>query len=107
MSSIPTYALAPTFLGVARSDRNAAFCIAGAPFDIGTTNRSGARFGPQAIRSASRMLVDGDHPASWRDSTKLDLADIGNFSLALGDVPRSLAMLEEQAAGIPHLLTLG
>jgi agmatinase len=107
MSLIPTYALAPTFLGVTRTDRQAAFCIAGAPFDIGTTNRSGARLGPQAIRSASRMLVDGDHPASWRDLTKLDLADIGNFALALGDIPESLTVLEEQATGIPHLVTLG
>jgi agmatinase len=107
MSSTPTYALPPTFLGVTRSDRKAAYCIAGAPFDIGTTFRSGARFGPEAIRRASRMLVDGDHPGRWVNPAALDLADIGNFSLALGDLPRSLALLEAQAAGIAHLVTLG
>jgi len=107
MSHTPTYALPATFLGVARTDKRAAFCVAGAPFDIGTTNRSGARFGPHAIRHASRMLVDGDHPARWLNVSTLELADIGNFSLAVGDIPQSLAMLEEQAAGIPHLLTLG
>ena len=107
MSHTPTYALPATFLGVTRTDKHAAFCVAGAPFDIGTTNRSGARFGPHAIRHASRMLVDGDHPARWLNVSTLELADIGNFSLALGDIPQSLAMLEEQAAGIPHLLTLG
>jgi agmatinase len=107
MNAVPTYALPSTFLGVTRVDRAAAFCIAGAPFDIGTTNRSGARFGPHAIRHASRMLVDGDHPTRWLEPAKLDLADIGNFSLALGDIPQSLAMLEEQATGIGHLLTLG
>ena len=30
--------------------------------DIGTTNRSGTRDGPAAIRRASRMLTDGAHP---------------------------------------------
>jgi len=107
MSSTPTYALSATFLGLARTTRSAAYCVAGAPFDIGTTFRSGARFGPDAIRQASRMLVDGDHPTRWLDPATLDLADIGNFSLALGDIPQSLAMLEAQAADIAHLITLG
>ncbi len=48
--------------------------IAGIPFDIGTTNRPGARFGPQAIRQASRMLVDGDHPKTFVDVPRLPLA---------------------------------
>jgi agmatinase len=107
MGAVPTYALPATFLGVARTDRNAAFCVAGAPFDLRTTNRSGARFGPQAIRQASRMLVDGEHPRRWIDPAGLDIADIGNFSMALGDMPQSLALLEAQATGIGHLITLG
>jgi agmatinase len=107
MGSTATYALPPTFLGVTRSDRQAAYCVAGAPFDIGTTFRSGARFGPEAIRRASRMLVDGDHPTRWVNPGALDLADIGNFAMALGDLPKSLALIEAQAAGIEHLVTLG
>jgi agmatinase len=107
MASFPTYALPSSFLGVERVDRHATYCIAGAPFDIGTTNRSGARFGPQAIRHASRMLVDGEHPTRWVNPAKLNIADIGNFSLALGDIPQSLARLEEQAKGLAHLITLG
>ena len=107
MSSTPTYALPSTFLGVARKAKSAAYCVAGAPFDIGTTFRSGARFGPEAIRRASRMLVDGDHPQRWNNPGALDLADIGNFALVLGDLPKSLTLLEAQAAGIAHLVTLG
>jgi arginase family enzyme len=107
MGSTPTYALAPGFLGVTRTNKDAAYCVAGAPFDIGTSNRSGARFGPQAIRQASRMLVDGDHPTRWLEPARLDLADIGNFALALGDIPQSLALLEAQAAETRHLVTLG
>ena len=103
----PTFALSPSFLGIARSDRDAMFCVAGIPFDLGTSNRGGTRFGPQAIRQASRMLVDGDHPTCWRDLAALPLADIGNFDLALGDLPSSLARIEAQADGLKHLLTLG
>jgi agmatinase len=106
-SGPPTFSVPETFLGVERRDRGAEFCVAGAPLDIGTTNRSGARFGPRAIRQASRMLVDGEHPRGWVDPSKLSLADIGDFRVALGDMPASLARIEEQAAGIQHLVTLG
>jgi agmatinase len=102
-----TYAVAPTFLGVARRDRDAAICVAGIPFDIGTSNRSGTRFGPAAIRTASRMLVDGANPYHWIDPATLPLADIGDFALALGDIPASLALIEEAAAGVAHLVALG
>jgi agmatinase len=107
MAAIPTFALPPTFLGVARSDREAPFCVAGIPFDLATTNRSGARLGPQAIRQASRMLVDGDHPGRWLEPGTLDLADIGNFALVLGELGASLKAIEAQAAGLAHLVALG
>ena len=107
MAGTPTFAVPPSFLGTARTDRDAAFVVAGIPLDIGTTNRSGARDGPRAIRQASRMLVDGAHPASWVDPAVLSLSDAGDFALALGDTKGSLRLIEEQAAGIAHLLALG
>jgi agmatinase len=107
MTSVPTFATRPNFLGIERANRDAAICIAGVPFDLGTSNRPGARFGPAAIRQASRMLVDGDHPASWAEVETLDLADIGDFHIAHGEIPGSLAKIEEQAAKIEHLVTLG
>ncbi len=107
MTGVATYAIPPTFLGTSRSDRASAVCIAGIPLDLGTTTRSGARFGPGAIRQASRMLVDGEHPQHWVDPTKLPLADIGDFAIALGDLVGSLALIEEQAHRIEHLVALG
>jgi agmatinase len=107
VSAPPTYAVPPTFLGIAGRDRAAPLCIAGIPHDIGTTNRSGARFGPAAIRGASRMLVDGDHPEHWIDPAKLPLADIGDFVTALGDIAASLALIEKEARDIAHLVALG
>ena len=107
MALTPTFALGPRFMGIARDDATARFCIAGLPIDLGTTNRGGARDGPAAIRAASRMLRDGVHPASWRDPLALDLADIGNLEIALGDIAASFARIEAQAARTSHLLALG
>ncbi|MFO1102784.1 MAG: agmatinase [Methylocystis sp.] len=106
MSDTPTFAARPTFLGAeARAD--AAFVVAGVPFDIGATNRSGARFGPQAIRYASRMLIDGAHPLHWMSPSDLSLADVGDFAIALGDITASLKLIEAQASNYAHLVTLG
>jgi agmatinase len=107
MSDLPTFSLPSAFLGLSRRDPAAALCVAGIPFDIGTTNRSGARFGPHAIRHASRMLVDGAHPRTWVDPSALAISDLGNFSIALGDIPASMTAIEEQAAAIGHLVALG
>src|SRR5215472_10794067 len=103
MTSVPTFATRPTFLGLEQANADAAICIAGIPFDLGTSNRPGARFGPAAIRQASRMLVDGDHPASWAEIETMDLSDVGDFRIAHGDIESTLAKLEEQAATIRHL----
>ncbi|HYZ34742.1 MAG TPA: agmatinase [Crenalkalicoccus sp.] len=107
MARPPTFATPPGFLGIGRSDPGAAFVVAGVPLDLGTTNRAGARDGPAAIRRASRMLVDGAHPEHWVDPRALDIADIGDFALALGDIPASLGLIESQAAACRHLVALG
>ena len=107
MTQTPTFAIRPSFLGIERTNAEAAICVAGIPFDLGTSNRPGARFAPAAIRQASRMLVDGDHPASWADMKVIDLADIGDFCIAHGDIPGTLAKIEEQAAPLKHLVALG
>ncbi len=107
MAGVPTFATPSTFLGILRLQAEADIHIAGIPLDIGTTNRSGARFGPAAIRTASRMLVDGDHPHWWIDPAALSVADIGDFDIALGDIENSLALIQEQAAASPHLIALG
>ena len=107
MSSTPTFAVRPSFLGIERNDRGASICVAGIPYDLGTSNRPGARFGPAAIRQASRMLVDGDHPLDWADPARLDVTDIGDFEIAHGDIQGSLARIEAQANGLNHLIAFG
>jgi len=59
-----------TFLGVGRCDwadpstyADADVVILGAPFDGGTSYRSGARFGPQHIRQTCYLAHDGSRPS--------------------------------------------
>ena len=54
-----TFARLPELRDVPRCD----VAILGVPFDAGTSYRPGARFGPQAIRQASRRLRTRFHPA--------------------------------------------
>lgn len=106
-STIPTFAEpGSTYLGF-RSGSDGEYVVAGVPYDVGTTNRSGARFAPAAIRSSSRMLLDGVHPASGRDPNRLNVSDAGNFPIALGDIQGSLKVIEETASKYNHLITLG
>ena len=109
MGQTPTFATPPGFLGkpFTLGETKAKVGVAGIPLDLGTTNRGGARSGPAAIRQASRMLVDGEDPVRWRDICALPFADLGDFAIALGDIPASLALIEAQAATIEHLVALG
>src|SRR5215471_17492525 len=54
-----TFARLPELRDVSRYD----VVLLGIPFDAGTSYRPGARFGPQAIRQASRHLRTQSHPA--------------------------------------------
>lgn len=51
-NGISTFARLPTSTEVSNTD----IAVVGIPFDAGTTYRPGARFGPEAIRNASRLL---------------------------------------------------
>lgn len=109
-----------TFLGVDRCDladptswRDADVVIVGAPFDGGTSHRSGARFGPSAIRQGCYMPHDASRPSlALRVDPLVDLrvVDAGDVEMFSGDVERSLASLEEavervtRAGAIPVVL---
>ena len=98
-----------TFLGVARCDwaDPAAFpgadvVILGAPFDGGTSYRSGARFGPQYIRQTCNLPHDGSRPslALRADGlTDLRVYDAGDVEMFSGDAARSVRDLQAAAAG--------
>jgi len=74
--------------------------VAGVPFDAGVTYRPGARFGPSAIRQASRLLRPY-HPAldamPFRDAQVVDAGDIVCTPF---DIERAIGQI---AAGIAEL----
>jgi agmatinase len=84
----------------------------GVPFDAATSNRPGARFGPQAIRRASAIL-DGDpqYPFGFDPFERLAVVDWGDCGIDHGRVALVPATVEREAAAIlaagPILLTLG
>jgi agmatinase len=101
----PMYGPDYTFLGVDRCDladpetfQGADIVIVGAPFDGGTSNRPGARFGPMAIRAADYLGHDGSRPSlALRVDGLRDLAvrDAGDVEMYSGDIETSIAAIEE------------
>jgi agmatinase len=93
-----------TFLGVPRCDwtdpagyAGADVVILGAPFDGGTSHRSGTRFGPQFIRQSCYLAHDGSRPSlALRVDGLRDLAvyDAGDVELFSGDAERSVRDLQ-------------
>jgi len=110
MADQPTFSGLRTFLQLPdRRDEKPDVTIVGIPFDLGTTNRPGCRFGPAAIRDASLMLVDGDHPElRVNPATDLRCIDAGDLDIANGYLDQSLEMIETQVRAIDsHLIVLG
>ena len=109
-----------TFLGVPMCDlddpstyADAQVVILGAPFDGGTSARSGARFGPMAIRTTDYLPHDGSRPSlalrtdGLRDLRVVDAGDVEMYS---GDIEVALPALEAavekvaRAGAIPVIL---
>ncbi|MDQ6850013.1 MAG: agmatinase [Actinomycetota bacterium] len=94
-----------TFLGVERCDwadaatyADADVVILGAPFDGGTSHRSGTRFGPQYIRQTCYLPHDGSRPSlAMRVDGLQDLHvyDAGDVELFSGDAARSVRDLQQ------------
>jgi len=98
-----------TFLGVPACDLDdpstyaeADAVIVGAPFDGGTSNRPGARFGPMAMRATDYLPHDGvrPHMALRVEALQTDLrvVDAGDVETYSGDVVRSCQMIEDAVA---------
>ena len=67
----------------------------GIPFDTATSYRTGTRFGPEAIRSASALLRPYN-PAQEVDLVEaLSIADYGDVPVSPGDTERTYAQVEE------------
>jgi agmatinase len=71
----------------------------GCPFDATVSFRSGARFGPQAIRQVSDGL-ESYSPDFDIDLDDIEFQDIGDLELPLDDVDRALEKIRQQTSVI-------
>ncbi len=73
--------------------------LLGVPFDMGTSNRPGARFGPRAVREQSvHACMSEAFPWDWFRRRKLvDCGDTWYFS---GDLDQALGRIQEDALAI-------
>ncbi len=67
----------------------------GAPFDTGASFRVGARFGPEAVRSASHLLRPYNAGAGVDIFEHVSAVDSGDVSLVTGYIAESFAKIEE------------
>ncbi len=74
--------------------------VLGLPFDTATSFRSGARFGPEAIRSASALLRPYNPEQQVDIFAHLSAVDAGDLAVAPGDTEATYALAEEDLAPI-------
>lgn len=89
-----TFSKQPTCLDWNKIDADVA--VLGVPFDMGTQYRSGARFGPRAIREASTLFAFGHGGAYdfeddivYLPSQKVTMVDIGDADIIHTDTNQS------------------
>jgi agmatinase len=76
----------------------------GVPFDTATSNRPGARFGPEAIRSASIGLRPYHPPLDVDVFAALSVVDYGDLDITPGNAERTAGQI---AAGLEPLARAG
>jgi agmatinase len=110
---VPRYAGAGTFARLPRRE-DVDVCdvaVLGIPFDSGVTYRPGARFGPQAVRSGSRLLRAYHAALDVMPFEAQQVADAGDVACNPFDIVEAIAQIEAGAdqalddAG--HLLSIG
>jgi agmatinase len=103
-----TFARLPELRDVAACD----VAILGVPFDGGTSYRPGARFGPQAIRQASRHLRTNYHPAYDAEPfLTQQVADAGDVACNPYNIDDAISQIEQAATEllgkVGHIVSLG
>jgi guanidinobutyrase len=83
----------------------------GVPLDIGTSHRSGARFGPRAIRAESALLRPYNMATGAAPFDALQVADLGDVPINTYSIAKSIDIIAAFYAEVLHAqcipLTLG
>ena len=103
-----TFARLPELRDVSHCD----VAIVGIPFDAGTSYRPGARFGPQAIRQASRHLRTQYHPAyDTEPFAEQQVADAGDIACNPYNIEKAVVEIQKAAtellSKVDRIISLG
>jgi guanidinopropionase len=92
----PPYSGLPTFFGAPFQDeiKDLDISLVGVPFDVGVTNRNGARHGPREIRNQSRLVGLYNHRSRMTPFAANRVADVGDVHFD------TVYNLEEAISGI-------
>lgn len=112
-SRIPRFAGPATFARLPRLDEvgRCDVAVVGVPFDAGVSYRPGARFGPAAVREASRLLRPYNAALDVAPFDRWQVADAGDIACSPFDIPAAVEQIQEGAAALlgtgARLVTIG
>jgi guanidinobutyrase / D-arginase len=89
-AGLPTFARLPSLKEVGR----AAVAVLGIPFDSGVTYRPGARFGPEAVRQASRLLRPYHPGLDIEPFDVQQVADAGDVACNPFDIREAISQIQ-------------
>lgn len=97
-AGLATFARLPLLEEVGRCD----VAVVGIPFDSGTTYRPGARFGPAAIRQASRLLRTYHPDLDVEPFGTQQVADAADIACNPFDIAEAIEQIQAGAADLLH-----
>ena len=95
-NDMPRFGGPATFMRLPACDLDAGLDVAviGVPFDIGTSNRPGARLAPRQIRDESRMLRPYNMATRAAPFDSLRVADVGDVPINTFNLLKSIDIIE-------------
>jgi agmatinase len=112
-SRIPRYAGFATFARLPRIDQvtHADVAVVGVPFDSGVSYRPGARFGPAAVREASRLLRPYHPELDVSPFAEMQVVDAGDVAVNPFNIGEAIETLQQEAEALTangtRLVTVG
>jgi agmatinase len=112
-SRIPRFAGFATFARLPRIDQvpHADVAVVGVPFDSGVSYRPGARFGPAAVREASRLLRPYHPELDVSPFAEMQVVDAGDIAVNPFNIGEAIETLQQEAEALQangtRLVTVG
>ncbi|MEQ0557602.1 agmatinase [Amycolatopsis sp. NEAU-NG30] len=112
-SRVPRFAGFATFARLPRIDQvdRADVAVVGVPFDSGVSYRPGARFGPAAVREASRLLRPYHPELDVSPFVEKQVVDAGDIAVNPFNIGEAIETLQQEAEALQadgtRLVTVG